>query len=51
MLSTAGTKKAWNFAVSLVSRIEAFALPGIVETSNAEAHADMQNQYLQNTDT
>lgn len=46
-----GTKKAWNFALSLVSRIEAFALPGIVETSNAEAHADMLNPYLQNTDT
>ena len=31
------TKKAWSPALSLASRLEAFALPIVVETSNAEA--------------
>lgn len=36
-------KKRGNLYLSLVPLIEAFALPITARTSNAEAHADMNN--------
>jgi len=41
-------KKRGSLYKSLISRAEAFALPTLSETSNTEAHADM-NPYQNNT--